>query len=79
MRWGWNRFGKSFASLHLSSNGNLDLDTSLNVDNDLLDNLGGGSQAVLLNSWLAYTFSFWSLSAEKMRRGGGEGQFKRTR
>jgi hypothetical protein len=28
----------------LSSNGNLDLDTSLNVDNDLLDNLGRGIQ-----------------------------------
>lgn len=26
----------------LSSNGNLNLDTSVNVDNDLLDNLGGG-------------------------------------
>ncbi len=26
----------------LSSNGNLNLDTSVNVDNDLLDNVGGG-------------------------------------
>lgn len=26
----------------LSSNGNLDLDTGVNVDNDLLDNVGGG-------------------------------------
>jgi hypothetical protein len=31
-----------FSKLHLSSNRNLNLDTSLNVDNDLLDNLGGG-------------------------------------
>lgn len=28
--------------LHLSSDRNLDFDTSLNVDNDLLDDLGGG-------------------------------------
>lgn len=31
---------------HLSSNGDLDLDTGIDVDNDLLDNLGGGSKAV---------------------------------
>lgn len=30
---------------HLSSNGDLDLDTGIDVDNDLLDNLGGGSKA----------------------------------
>lgn len=38
---------KLYASLHLSSNGDLDLDTGLDVDNDLLDDLGGGSQAVI--------------------------------
>ena len=27
-------------ALHLGSNRNLDLNTSLNIDNDLLDNLG---------------------------------------
>ena len=30
--------------LCLSSNGDLDLDTGLDVDDDLLDNLGGSSQ-----------------------------------
>lgn len=30
---------------HLSSDGDLDLDTGIDVDNDLLDNLGGGSKA----------------------------------
>lgn len=30
----------------LSSNGNLDLDTSFDVDNNLLDGLGGGVEAV---------------------------------
>jgi len=30
----------------LGSNGNLDLDTSLDVDDDLLDNLGGGVETV---------------------------------
>ena len=29
----------------LSGNGDLDLDTGIDVDNDLLDNLGGGSKA----------------------------------
>jgi len=31
---------------NLSSNGNLNLNTSLDVDDDLLDGLGGGKQAV---------------------------------
>lgn len=34
----------SFSCLRLSSDGNLNLDTSLNVDDDLLDDLGGGVQ-----------------------------------
>lgn len=33
-------------SAHLSSDGDLDLDTGLDVDNDLLDDLGGGVEAV---------------------------------
>lgn len=33
-------------ALVLGSDGNLDLDTGVNVDNDLLDNLGGGVEAV---------------------------------
>jgi hypothetical protein len=33
--------------LQLSSNGDLNLDTSLNVDNDLLDNLGWGVETIL--------------------------------
>ena len=33
--------------MHLSSNGNLNLNTSLDVDDDLLDGLGGGEQAIL--------------------------------
>jgi hypothetical protein len=32
----------------LSSNRDFDLDTSLNVDNDLLDDLGGGVEAIPL-------------------------------
>lgn len=32
--------------VHLSSNGDLDLDAGLDVDDDLLDDLGGGSQTV---------------------------------
>jgi hypothetical protein len=31
--------------VHLSSNGDLNLNTSLDVDDDLLDGLGGGEQA----------------------------------
>lgn len=33
--------------VHLSSNGNLNLNTGLDVDDDLLDGLGGGEQAVI--------------------------------
>jgi hypothetical protein len=32
--------------LHLSSNRDLDLDTCLNIDNDLLDNLGGSIETI---------------------------------
>ena len=32
--------------MHLSSNGDLNLNTGLDVDDDLLDGLGGGEQAV---------------------------------
>ena len=32
--------------VHLSSNGDLNLNTGLDVDDDLLDGLGGGEQAV---------------------------------
>lgn len=32
--------------LHLSSNRNFDLDTSLNIDDDLLDNLGRGVETI---------------------------------
>lgn len=35
----------SLASVHLSGDGDLDLDTSLDVDDDLLDDLGGGVKA----------------------------------
>lgn len=37
-----------FICMQLSSNRNLDLDTSLNVDNNLLDNLGGSVETVCL-------------------------------
>lgn len=38
---------ESIAELvHLSSNGDLNLNTSLDVDDDLLDGLGGGEQAI---------------------------------
>ena len=33
---------------HLGGDGDLDLDTSLNVDNDLLDNLGRGGKAAFM-------------------------------
>lgn len=32
--------------MHLSSNGDLNLNTGLDVDDDLLDSLGGGEQAI---------------------------------
>lgn len=37
--------------LHLSSNGDLNLDTGLDVDDDLLDDLGRGVQAIV-DLWL---------------------------
>lgn len=33
---------------HLSSDGDLDLNTGVDVDDDLLDNLGGGVEAVVV-------------------------------
>lgn len=65
---------KLYASLHLSSNGDLDLDTGLDVDNDLLDDLGGGSQAVVellvsLHMFLV-AFSPQTWSAGGRRKGG---------
>jgi hypothetical protein len=35
-------------STHLSGNGDLDLNTGLDVDDDLLDNLGRGVKAVMV-------------------------------
>jgi hypothetical protein len=44
--------------MHLSSNGNLDLDTGLNVDDDLLDDLSWGVKTVeLLMRFLTKTKS----------------------
>lgn len=60
---------KSYASLHLSSNGDLDLDTGLNVDNDLLDDLGGGSQAVVV-----FVSLCMFLLASSPRRGAPRGE-----
>lgn len=40
----------SLTSMHLSGDGDLDLDTGLDVDNDLLDNLGGGVEAKRKNN-----------------------------
>jgi hypothetical protein len=42
----------SIPMLHLSSNRNLNLDTSLNVDDDLLDNLGRGVETILKSAFL---------------------------
>lgn len=39
---------------NLGSNGNLDLDTGIDVDNDLLDDLGGGVEAVTRTLWSAF-------------------------
>lgn len=38
-------FFHAAARVYLSSNGNLDLNTGLDVDDDLLDDLGGGVEA----------------------------------
>jgi hypothetical protein len=38
---------RSIPMLHLSSDGNLNLDTSLDVDDDLLDNLGRSVETIL--------------------------------
>lgn len=66
---------KYYASLHLSSNGNLDLDTGLDVDDDLLHDLGGGSQTVIL---LLLANILFSLSAASARVDGQEGVGVRT-
>lgn len=42
-------FPSIYAMLHLSSNRNLDLDTSLDVDDDLLDNLGRGVETAYVS------------------------------
>lgn len=39
-------FFRGVVSYRLCGNGDLDLDTGLDVDDDLLDNLGGGVEAV---------------------------------
>jgi hypothetical protein len=47
----------------LSSDGDLNLNTSLDVDDDLLDNLGGGVQAITIISNLpTMTFTTASLT-----------------
>lgn len=61
---------KLYASLHLSSNGNLDLDTGLNVDNDLLDDLGGGSQAVIVGLLVSLHIMFPFLLSRRERLRG---------
>jgi hypothetical protein len=38
---------------NLGSNGNFDLDTSLDVDDDLLDDLGGSSETRYLLAYVA--------------------------
>lgn len=43
---------------HLSGDGDLDLDTGLDVDDDLLDDLGGGVEAVHLTSGLVENSPF---------------------
>lgn len=68
-KWGGGGLASRIASLHLSSNGDLDLDTSLNVDNDLLDNLGRGSQAVLADIFVSL-----HVSSEGRERWGGGGR-----
>lgn len=42
---GTTAFVLSLRSIRLSGNGDLDLDTGLDVDDDLLDDLGGGVEA----------------------------------
>lgn len=41
--------------IHLSSNGDLNLDTGLDVDDDLLDDLSGGVKAIDVLVRLPYT------------------------
>lgn len=45
------------ASTHLSGNGDLNLNTGLDVDDDLLDNLGGGVKARIVVSILVQVSS----------------------
>ena len=44
-------------SVHLGGNGNLDLDTSLDVDDDLLDDLGGGVEATQVHNGQHFRWS----------------------
>jgi len=64
---------------HLCGNGNLDLDTSLNVDDDLLDNLGRGVEInqTLVDSHLKHipglgTFTVGGLSGGDLEVLGGQ-------
>jgi len=63
------------ATLHLSSNGDLDLDTSVNVDNDLLDDLGGGGQVdeALVDAHLEAVPGLGALTARGLAGGDLEG------
>lgn len=53
---------------HLSSNGDLDLDTGLNVDNDRLDNLSGCMQVnqALVNAQLVHVPGLGALTARSL-------------
>jgi len=45
--------------MRLCSNGDLDLDTSLNIDNDLLDNLSWRIETIVLVSFYSSYTLFW--------------------
>jgi hypothetical protein len=57
--------------VHLSSNGDLDLDTSLNVDDDLLDDLGGRIQVnqALVDAHLVHVPGLGTLTAGRLAGG----------
>jgi len=61
----------SFARIHLCGNGNLNLDTSLDVDDDLLDDLGGGVQVdqALVDSHLVHVPGLGTLTTRSLAGG----------
>jgi hypothetical protein len=62
----WYCFVCDTASTHLSGNGDLNLNTGLDVDDDLLDNLGGGVKARRSGS-VRYSRDLYGVAVELTR------------